>query len=41
MRQPSKKSSAVSDAWLPTFSSFLLTLKPLVSVGKRRIEMPP
>ena len=41
MRQSSKKSTAVSEERLPTFSSLRETSKPGTSVGKVTSEMPP
>ena len=41
MRQSSKESSAVSEAWLPIFLILRVTLKPFTSVGKVTSEMPP
>ncbi len=40
-RQPSKESSAVSEAHQPILSSFLLTVKPGVPRSITSSEMPP
>ncbi len=40
MAQPSKKSEQLPEARMPTLSSGLLRVKPLLSVGTRKAEMP-